>query len=251
MLVTFHKIVEGCAEGRRDAWLAFVTEYTPVCLRLIEVHLRPEGAAQAPQVWRSALAELAGQGSERLQSLDRQSEKEFLLGLRRLLLTEAAGPDESQNPEASAPALETVNDALRGLPLAQQEIVFLKLAGYDAATIEKLLRVTPTVIERALDARRHLGTPERAEWLRLLRHIWASKTESCAAPRQLIRIQDGQATWYDRDPVEQHMAGCLHCLELWTALAEVRYWRREARPLAAKEATTMLDSLGIARARAK
>jgi hypothetical protein len=47
------------------------------------------------------------------------------------------------------------------------------------------------------------------------------------------------------------VAACPHCLENWTALAEVRYWRREARPLAGREAAKLLEGLGLARARAR
>jgi hypothetical protein len=44
----------------------------------------------------------------------------------------------------------------------------------------------------------------------------------------LIRILDGQASWYDKDPVEAHRASCLHCLELWTSLQEAVLWERLA-----------------------
>ena len=46
-----------------------------------------------------------------------------------------------------------------------------------------------------------------------------------------MRIQDGQVSWYEKEPIEKHVTSCLYCLERWTALREVVYGRRVATPL--------------------
>jgi hypothetical protein len=251
-LLTFHKIMEGCEAGRADAWQAFVAEYSPVFLAILRVYLRPAGASQAPEAWRATLRSLAAPGFEHLLSLDRQSEKELLLGLRRLALAQAALLCRREPDVPPAAAFDGLQTLLRGRPLAHQQILFLKFSGYDDATIEKMLRAAPTLLKRAYEeGQADVVPPDAGNWLGALERAWSNSTPDCVEPRKLIRIQEGQANWYDREPVERHVAACPHCLENWTALAEVRYWRREARPLAGREAAKLLEGLGLALARAR
>jgi len=67
-----------------------------------------------------------------------------------------------------------------------------------------------------------------ADWLAVLRQARAAKKENCPELHQILRVHDGQVSWYDKEPVERHVSGCLYCLERWTALREVGYWRRMA-----------------------
>jgi hypothetical protein len=250
-LLTFHKIIAGCVAGEREAWTSFVTEYTPAFVGLLEVYLGPACRSLAWAAWQASLAELSAQRFERLRSLDQQSEKEFLLGLRRLVLSQAASTLDPKTragaapPSPRHPAVERVQERLAGLPLIHQQVVFLKLAGYTDGIIERVLRITPAVAQQSFE---RLGDDARtpaAEWLAVLEHAGSAGTEDCPAPRRLIRIQEGQVSWYDRDPVEQRLTGCLHCLELWTALGEVRYWRRETQPLASAKVEELLAPLPI------
>jgi len=66
------------------------------------------------------------------------------------------------------------------------------------------------------------------DWLSVLRQARAAKKENCPELHQILRVHDGQVSWYDKEPVERHVSGCLYCLERWTALREVGYWRRMA-----------------------
>jgi hypothetical protein len=135
------------------------------------------------------------------------------------------------NPERLAALLE-------GLPLLHQEMIFLKLAGYTDGTIEKMLRVAPRVAEKsfarlspdfaaALNAQKDRCLWPR-EWLEILRQARTAKKDNCPELHQILRVHDGQVSWYDKEPVEKHVSGCLYCLERWTALRETGYWRRMA-----------------------
>lgn len=256
-MLTFHKIIAGCTAGEREAWQSFVEEYTPAFLGLLGVYLGPQSGQRAGVTWRASLADLTDQRFERLCSLEHQSEKEFLLGLRRLVLSHAASSIDPQTQLMAAPpspqqyAVERAQGLLAGLPLIHQQVVFLKLAGYSEGVIERLLRLTPAVAQQGLERLRDGTRVEPAEWFSVLERAWSIGTESCPAPRHLVRIQEGQVSWYDRDPVEQHIAACLRCLELWTALGEVRYWRRESRPLPVAEVEELLAPLPIKAAPAK
>jgi len=84
-----------------------------------------------------------------------------------------------------------------------------------------------------------------AAWLEFLRLVRAAAGKECVPLRQFVRIFDGQATWYDKAPAEEHVATCPHCLERWTSLREVIYWRAKAEPLSAAEADEFLSALPI------
>ena len=249
-MLTFHKILEGCEAGRAEAWQAFAAEYSPVSMAILRTHLRSTDGARPAEAWRAALGWLRSPGFEALRGLDHQSEKELLLGLRRLALTKAASivpaESEARSDASSGAASAAIRTSFEARPLAHQQILLLKLAGYDDARIGQLLRVAPSMVERASEGSPALRPPAADDWLRFLAETWASSTSDCAASRSLVRLQEGQMTWYDREPLERHMSGCARCLELWTALAEVRYWRRECPPLPEAEAARLLEGARLA-----
>src|SRR6202035_2290618 len=137
-----------------------------------------------------------------------------------------------------ARGLEKLWKIVAELPLLHQEMLFFKLAGYTDATLELVLRVAPRVAQASFErlspdfaAARTLTSdrcPWPLEWLATLHAARAMKTDKCPELHQFLRIQDGQVSWYDKEPVEKHVASCLHCLEAWTALREVGYWRGAA-----------------------
>ena len=254
--MTFHKILAGCQEGDRAAWKAFLADYTPIALRLFSLYL-PLNPVGQTDFWREALVALCADNYQALQGFEDQAEREFLVDLRAFLLDRALpNLDPSQDSTAvTRPTVGTVTALLKGLPLLHQEIIFLTLAGYSLARLEKMLRITPTVAQEGLkrleaDFAAALNRSEDkclwpAAWLEVTRSARASPTESCAPLRQLVRILDGQASWYDKSPVEEHRSTCLHCLENWTALLEVVGWEREAKPLSLDEIKPLLACLPI------
>jgi len=141
------------------------------------------------------------------------------------------------------------------LPLLHQEMFFLKLAGYTDASIERMLRMAPRVAQAAfarlepdyaaalkLESDR---CPWPRPWLALLQAARAKKQETCPQVHQFLRIHDGQVSWYDKEPVEKHVAGCRHCLEAWTALREVAYWRKAAPAITAAQIEGYLSALPL------
>jgi hypothetical protein len=61
----------------------------------------------------------------------------------------------------------------------------------------------------------------------------------------MMRIHDGQVSWYEKEPVEKHVSGCLHCLEAWTGLREVGYWRRAADPISASQIDQLFEVIPV------
>jgi hypothetical protein len=185
------------------------------------------------------LAALTQNNFERFRATARQSEREFLVDVRAMLYEQALAHEAAEAKAAKAPLdLERAGKIVAGLPLLHQEVLWSKLAGYTDATIESILRTTPRVAHAALDrldpdftAARELasdGCLWPREWLALLPQARTLKKDDCPALHQMLRVHDGQVSWYDKEPLERRVAGCLHCLENWAALHEVSYWRRKA-----------------------
>jgi len=255
-VITFHKILSGCEAGNRQAWQTFLSEYTPVALQLLGVYL-PGTPEQRLDFWSGAVRALSDGDFQGLRAFSHQSEREFLVDLRAHLLervsTQLGPPADANN--SPCPSQEALAAVLKGLPLLHQEIVFLTLAGYSQGTIEKMMRISPSMAQDGFERLRADYAPvlDRAEdcclwpaaWLEITRAARAAKTQDCAPIRALIRILDGQASWYDKTPIEEHRASCLHCLELWTSLLEVVCWERAAQPWPAEKAAPLLTALPL------
>jgi hypothetical protein len=252
---TFQRILPGCEAGDRAAWEAFLARYTPI-VRALDGFYLPGRARKAQAArWADVLCSLSANHCERLQTLDHQAEREFLADLRAFYLELGAPTLDPGADAAPVPALtpESVEALLKDLPLAQKEIVFFKLAGYSDATLEKILILSAAAIQKPLAQvekgyetvirRDGNGCPWPSAWLEILRRARAARREDCPSRRVLIRILDGQTTWYEKSPAEEHMARCLHCLESWAALREVTYLRRVTAPLSLPEIEPFLASL--------
>ena len=260
-LSTFHKVREQCEQANAPAWRAFLTLYSPLGLHLLGMY-SPDRAA-AFELWGKTVQSLAENNFERFRATARQSEREFLADVRALLLDIVAQEDGAQEDGAQDDGLGDANGAggktpdgdantaskgiidserlatlLDGLPLLHQEMLWFKLAGYSDGSLEKMLRVAPRVAEAAF-ARllpdwgaalkiEQDRCPWPEDWLALLRQARTAKKESCPELHLILRVHDGQVSWYDKEPVEKHVSGCVCCLERWTALREVGYWRRVA-----------------------
>jgi hypothetical protein len=240
-LMTFHKILPGCEEGNFAAWRAFLADYTPMALQFLGVY-SPWAPDARLDCWRQVLQALSANECAALRGFSHQSEREFLVELRAFLQDRIATKLESSQDamDPPAPTLRSLGDMLSGLPVVHQEVTFLTLAGYSQATLEKILRITPAVAKEGLGRLRasYARILERSEdrclwpvaWLGICKGARGDGQKDCTPLRQLIRILDGQTSWYDKSPAEEHRTKCLHCLELWTSLREVVAWDREREP---------------------
>lgn len=261
-LLIFHNILPGCQEGDPEAWRAFLENYTPAALQAFSIYT-PWSAEARCNGWREALGALSADGFAALKAFSHQSEREFLVGLRAFLQDWATAKlvpsQDAAHP--AAPEVETIRTLLADLPLVHQEIAFLTLAGYSQPTIEAILRITPGVAKEGLGRLQtnYAEVLQRNEDRCLWPHAWigicktarAAGQNGCPSLRQLIRILDGQASWYDKTPAETHRAKCLHCLELWTALLEVVAWDRSRQPWTAEKIEPFLAVIPLAQRKRK
>jgi hypothetical protein len=253
-ILTFQQIREQCEQGNAEAWRAFVSLYGPLFAHLLEVY-SPSGTEASQDPARKMLARLAENDFARLRETPRQSEREFLTDIRALLLdTALVSLDEIPQAETNF-TLENLGKLMEGLPLAHQEMVVFRLSGYTDASLENMLRIAPRVAEAAFArleadfaAAGHLELdrcPWPVPWLSVLRQARTTKKDNCPELHQFLRIQDGQVSWYDKEPVEKHVGSCLYCLERWTALRELGYWRRKAKPVTASQVEELLQAVPL------
>jgi hypothetical protein len=257
VLYTFHKVREQSEQGKADAWRALLDFYGPVFFRLLEVHAAIPSQEALPLV-KKMLAELTVNNFERLRATPHQSEREFLGDLRGLLLEMAldSGALKNSQPDAEgAFTPENIGKLLQDLPLLHKEMLFFRLAGYTENTIEGLMRVSPRMAEKAFERLAGEYAPasqtERdrcpwpAAWLGLLKQARGSKTEKCTPGQEIVRIHDGQVSWYEKEPVEKHVSTCLCCLDAWTGIREAGYWRMAAEPLSASQISELLEVVPV------
>ena len=255
-MITFHKTLAGCEAGNPESWRAFLGDYTALVYQLVDVYLPPLREGR-DRLWEETLLALAANNFERLRAFDHQAEREFLADLRSFLLERGATKFEPAGDitRAPRPAPDTVDALLKGLPLIHREILFLKLAGYSDGTLERMLRITPAIAQSALERVQadYSAILEKdrdaclwpAAWLELLARARSASSADCPPLRQFVRILDGQTSWYEKEPVEKHVGLCLHCLERWTALRELSYWRHDAKPLPEAEVKALVSSLSL------
>ena len=263
-VLTFQQVREQCEQGNAGAWRAFVRLYGPLLAHLVAMY-SPAGAEASPDIVsvRKMLAALTEDDFARFRATARQSEREFLVDIRALLLDialDAGGGSNPVDPAETRPSaefsLEQLGKLMEGLPLTHQEMLIFRLCGYTDASLENMLRIAPRVAEAAFArlepdyaAAAHIEKdrcPWPASWLEVLRQARATKKDNCPDLHQFLRIHDGQVSWYDKEPTEKHVAGCLYCLERWTALRELGYWRRKAKPLPSAEMDTLLGAVSVA-----
>jgi hypothetical protein len=256
-LQTLHTIITGCEAGNVEAWHAFLSEYTPPLLQIASVYRT--GREEATDDWRELLKAMSAGGFKGLRELDRQSERGFLAGLRSLLLDQALAGMRAASGSVRLSKFQgdVVPKLLEGLPLLHQELLFLKLAGYSHGTLERIYRVNPAVAEKAWERLR--GDDDAAlldrdfdrcsypvEWLQFLQEVRSAHTESCPPLHLFIRIQDGQVGWHEKEPAEKHISVCAHCLEAWTALREISYWKAAAPPASPEEVQHLFSAIPLA-----
>jgi hypothetical protein len=257
VLFTFHKIREQSEQGTAEAWRALLEFYAPAFFRLLEI----DGAISAQEalpVVKKMLGDLTRNSFERLRGTSRQSEREFLGDLRAMLLEAATDYLSAKNSETLAAGAfepDKIAKLLDGLPLLHKEMLFFRLAGYTENTVERVMRLSPRVAEKAFERLAGEYQPARqaerdqcpwpAAWLAFLKQARGLKTENCTPTHEMMRIHDGQVSWYEKEPVEKHVSGCLHCLEAWTGLREVGYWRRAADPISASQIDQLFEVIPV------
>ncbi|MFQ5662791.1 MAG: hypothetical protein ACE5HL_03050 [Terriglobia bacterium] len=232
---SFHVMREACLARQAEGWRQFVKSYTPLAGHLLQHYFpRLEHRALLAEIFRHAKMNTA----QFWQGFAGTSEKEFLLHIRRFVM-EGARAARGARPET--PLTPQVFWAvLQEFPLLQRELLLLSFHGYTPEELHPVLKFEPettrTVTEQARGKlRAQLGAAvgpdfERHDHDALFAAIEESHGEKCLPDKTYGRIVDGQISWRDRDAAEQHIEGCLHCVNRFAEFREILYYHRTLPP---------------------
>ena len=245
MIYTCYEMVRDCRAGRPEGWEYFLSNYVPVMRRLL-VHYSPE----PPNLLERILPVLRRPELSLFQSLEPMPERVFVAELRQRILAEIGSPATESSLE-----LEEVVAAFAPLTLVEKQAVWMETMGYSPAESGTMLRMAPATVEKIRNRAAELLRGAVDSWSsgmlaangrQLGRSAAAAGTPKCIEAKVFLDVLDGRMTWRGREEMERHAAGCLHCVDHFSRLAEALELVRGLKPLTATEIQPYRDLLGIA-----
>ena len=244
MIYTCYEMVRDCRAGRSEGWEYFLSNYVPVIRRLL-VHYSPE----QPGLLERILPALRRPELSLFQALEPMPERVFVAELRQRVLEEIGAPAAATSLE-----LEEVAAALAPLTLVEKQAAWMETMLYSPEETGAMLRMAPATVAkirtRAGDLLR--GTVDSwssgilaANGRQLGRSAAAARPPECIEAKVFLDVLDGRMTWRGREEMERHAAGCLHCVDHFSRLAEALELVRGLKPLTVAETQPFRDFLGL------
>ena len=253
---TIFTMVEDCARDERQGWYEFVRDYGAITRTLLTHYfptLAPEAESHVPAVFARARAHSAAWFS----TFKFSNEREFLMAFRDLVF--AYGREEEHVP-APHISLDQLGQIMSDLPVVEREMLWLFIKGYDAIQIGGILsnlESTAVGVKKVADERLRTVIPGSSPdafvlSARVLIQAAEKKgSEQCLSFKSFNNVINGQATWRERDAVEQHVKDCFYCLDRYTSFCEGIRLRKDAQPLPEPEVEAMLEKMGAPGKRSK
>ena len=244
MIYTCYEMVRDCRAGLPEGWEYFLSSYIPVIRRLL-AHYSPEKSDLLGRI----LAAVHRPDSSLFQSMEPAPERQFVCELRQMVLAELAPPA----PEYRL-TLEEVAAAFEPLTLVEKQAAWIETMGYGATETGAMLRMAPVTVEKIRSRAAELLRGKVDAWSRSMpaenglvlgRAAAAAGTKECLPAKTFLDVLDGRATWRGREEMEQHAAGCWHCIDHFSRLAEVLEVIRGIQPLTEAEIEPYRKLVGI------
>lgn len=251
MVYTCYEMIQDCRADKVEGWRYLVTQYVPVMRKLL-AHYFPERAADTGLLER-VLQALRRPESGLFHSLDPAPERAFLTELRQHLLRAVEADHPAAAPEIPLD-LESLAEALKPLTMVESQAVWLETMRYDAPNSARILHIEVKTVEKNRQRAADLIRSQVDTWSRTMladngaglgRAAAAASTPDCCPPKTFFDAMDGRITWRNKELMEAHTAGCLHCVDHFCRLLEVADLLRGARPLPGPEADMYARMLGI------
>jgi hypothetical protein len=230
MIYTCYDMVRDCRENRAEGWRYFLTNYVPVVRRLLAHYASPDEA-----LVERVLVAVRRPESSMFQSLEPAPERWFVAELRQKVLEEL--PDPAPEIELD---LETVAAAFQSLTTVEKQAAWIEGMGYTAEETGAMLRMAPATVLKIREKAAELLRGKSDAWrrsilrengLRLSRLAAAASGAECLPSKTFLDVLDGRTTWRGREEMEQHVSGCMHCIDHFSRMGEVVELMRGARPL--------------------
>jgi len=196
-------MIRDCQADKAEGWIYLVDEFVPA-ITSIAKHYGGEHAV------RSIIERLRGPDSP-LKEMAPCHQREFLYQLRPLIL-DAAG--KTVTPEAGAPDLDLVIEALQPLSATERQAAWLETFGYDAAATGVLMRMAPDTVTKLRERVGELLRAKLDDWSAgmMVRHGLALGAElemqGVNEPlefRHFLDVFDGRITWQRRTAFEKQL----------------------------------------------
>ena len=244
MIYTCYDMVRDCRADRPEGWRYFITNYIPV-VRKLAAHY---GEADDALLERVVLA-VRKPESSMFATLEPAPERWVLAELRQKVLAEL--PDPAPEIELD---LEIVADAFAPLTVVEKQAAWIEGMGYTPEETGAMLRMAPATVAKIRDRAAELLRGKLDSWRRsLLRENGrrlaklsaSARGPECPSAKAFLDILDGRTTWSDREQIDRHVNGCLHCVDHFCRMAEVIELLREVKPLPAGEWERWGKALGV------
>jgi hypothetical protein len=254
MIYTCYEMIRDCRTNRPEGWRYFVSNYVPVIRKLVAHYCAfPAGASEAgasdSAMVERVLAGVRDPQSSLFQSLEPAPERWFVAALRQKTLAEIVFPPPDHELE-----LEAAAAAFAPLTLVEKQATWTEGMGYTAEQGGAMLRMAPATVAKIRDRAAELLRGQVDTWRRsILREngpqlgLAASRArhEDCLSAKVFLDVLDGRASWRNREDMERHVTGCLHCVDHFCRMAEVIELLRGVQSLSDEEAAPYLKLMGV------
>jgi hypothetical protein len=247
---TIFTMAEDCAAGQRQGWFEFVRDYGTIA-RTLMAHYFPGLATDIHQHLKTAFVRANSEDNAWFRSLRFSNEREFAMEFRGFIFAYGRETDRIPLPVLSADALDRAQDSLT---LLQRQLFWIYLRGWNAAQASAILISAPNTAQetKALADERIAGmlpagsATDRFTVARVAIEVAdGGKTADCLSWKTTNNIINGQIAWRERELAEIHMAGCIQCLNAFTAFQEMIWLRKSAEPLPEPEVANILKGLRL------
>ena len=213
MIYTCYEMIQDCRAGKPEGWSYFMAQYAPIARRIAAHYGSNDVEPVLPQL-RGTLFE----------GMHPMPERHFVAELRQALLA-ALFPEQPL-----ALDLQTLAQALAPLTVVEKKAVWLETMRYGNQDAGRILRLDPDTVGKIRDRGAELIRAGQDRWSRSLledhgrqlgRAAARQAAEPCISVKALLDMIDGRSTWYQREEMERHIAGCLHCIDHFCRMHEV------------------------------
>ena len=247
MIYTCYEMVTDCRANRPEGWTHFITNYVPV-IRKALAHYVP-GKEADPMLLERILLAVRKPESFVFQATEPPEERWFVSQLRQIVMAELHSPAAE-----IALDLEQVAAALEPFTMTEKQAAWLETMRYAPEDAGPMLRVSAETVEKVRVRAAELIRGKVDAWRRTLlaengpalgREAAVAQGADCLPGKAFLDVIDGRTAWRGREMMDQHLRGCLHCVDHFCRLLEVVYLLRGSQPLTAEEAEPLLRRLGI------
>jgi hypothetical protein len=244
MIYTAYEMARDCRENRPEGWRYLARNYVPV-IRKVLAHYAPAAPAPVERI----LTAVARPDSGLFSSVEPGPERQFVAELRQKALAELA----FRAPEIPID-LEAIGEAWAPLTIVEKQAAWTEGMRYAAPEAGAMLRMAPATVEKIRERAAELLRGKVDSWSRKMlaengltlgREAAAARGPECLPAKAFLDVLDGRTTWFGREQMERHVAGCLHCIDHFCRMAEVIELLRGAEPLGEEEAAPYYRVLGV------